>query len=97
MVRAQRRGPRVAVGGVWYETNTFAPGATTLEAFEVHAAEANLSAFGGTRTPIGGSLDDAQQHGLRVVPTVFAWAVPSGIVDGSAYETLAERFVDASG
>lgn len=84
---------RVAIGGVWHETNTFAAHPTPLEAFEVHEGAALLEHFRGTRTPIGGYLDAAREHGWEVAPALFASATPSGTVRRAAYEDLVGRMV----
>lgn len=81
---------RVAVGGVWHETNTFAPVPTGLADFDVKEGENLTQAFRGTKTPLGGYLDS----GLDLVPTLFGSATPSGTVDRAAYESMATRLVD---
>lgn len=81
---------RVAVGGVWHETNSFAAERTGRDRFEVHEGASILEAFRGTRTPIGGFLDG----GLAIVPTLYASATPSGLVERAAFEELAGRLVE---
>ncbi len=82
--------PRVAIGGVWHETNTFAAAPTTLADFEVKESAAIVDAFRGTRTPLGGFLD----HGFDLVPILFASATPSGTVARAAYEATAGPLVE---
>jgi microcystin degradation protein MlrC len=81
---------RVAVGGLWHETNSFAAERTGLERFEVHEGASLVEAFKGTRTPIGGFLDG----GLPLVPALYASATPSGLVDRAAFEELAGRLIE---
>jgi microcystin degradation protein MlrC len=81
--------PRVAIGGVWHETNTFAAATTPLADFEIHQGDALVEAFRGTRTPLGGFIDGAREHGFEIVPALFASAVPSGTVTRAAYEATA--------
>ncbi|HYF01301.1 MAG TPA: M81 family metallopeptidase [Planctomycetota bacterium] len=83
---------RIAIGGIWHETNTFAAATTPLEAFEVHEASL-IEAFRGTRTPLGGFLDAARARAWEVVPTLYASATPSGLVERPAYESLADRLL----
>jgi microcystin degradation protein MlrC len=85
---------RVAVGGIWHETNTFATSLTSLEQFEAFDGESLRDAFSATRTPIGGFLDGARAAGMEIVPALFASATPSGTVARAAYETLAARLLD---
>ncbi len=84
---------RVAVGGIWHETNTFAAHHTPLAGFEVQEGDALVDALRGTRTPIGGFLDGARERRFEIVPTLFAPAVPSGTVERAAYEDLSGRLV----
>ncbi|MDR7534211.1 MAG: M81 family metallopeptidase [Armatimonadota bacterium] len=85
---------RIAVGGLWHETNTFAAGRTGLEAFHVVEGAAMLSELAGTRTPLGGFLDAAAGRGIEIVPTLFAWALPSALVSAQAHRALAGRLLD---
>ncbi len=81
---------RVAIGGIWHETNTFAPVPTRLADFEAREGAALLEAFRGTRTPLGGFLDARPSD---LVPALFASTTPSGIVERAAYEELSGRFL----
>ncbi len=85
---------RVAVGGIWHETNTFAPARTALADFEVHEGEALRKAFQGTKTPLGGYLDAARTGGFEILPCLFASATPAGTVGRDVYEGLAARFLE---
>jgi len=85
---------RIAIGGLWHETNTFASPFTTSEDFHVLRQEEIPRELRGTRTPIGGFLDWASSAGVAVVPAIFAWALPSGIVEAAVYETLATQLVE---
>src|SRR5688572_2188371 len=60
---------RIGIGGVWHETNTFAPGRTTLEDFAAYrladGPEEMLDTFEGTATEIGGALAACAERGLE--------------------------------
>ncbi len=85
---------RVAVGGIWHETNTFSRSETSLDKFELYEGASILEAFKNTRTPIGGFLEGARAAGLDILPVLFASATPSGTVRGDTYQWLASRLVD---
>ena len=62
--------PRVVVGGVWHETNSFSPVATDLDAFRRFLfveGEAVATALAGTNTEIGGMLAAADGAGFTAV------------------------------
>lgn len=87
---------RIAVGGVWHETNTFAPAKTTLADFEAYhyaRGESLLKRHRGSGTELGGAIDALESQGADVIPLTYAAAVPSGPVEASAFEALASRIV----
>jgi microcystin degradation protein MlrC len=86
-------GMRVAIGGLWHETNTFAAAPTIAADFEVHEGAALVDAFRGTRTPIGGFIEGGREAGFEIVPTLFASATPSGTIAREVYESLLSRFL----
>lgn len=88
---------RVALGGLWHETNTFAAGRTELEAFRAYQfarGDELLTRYQNVRNEIGGMIAGARVHSLTLVPTLFAGAVPSGIVARETFEQLATWLLD---
>lgn len=82
---------RAFVSGVWHETNTFSAVATDLAAFRRYQfaeGETLFEVSAGTNTEIGGMLSVAGSCGLRLVPGLYAGAVPSGRVTSEAYDSL---------
>ncbi|MFE4663565.1 M81 family metallopeptidase [Streptomyces sp. NPDC056716] len=87
---------RIGVGGIWQETNTFVPRATTLRDFENYLlaeGPALLDAVRGTGTELGGAVAFAEQNGVLPVPLCFGAALPSGVVDGRAFATMLRALV----
>jgi microcystin degradation protein MlrC len=85
---------RIAVGGIWHETNTFAAGRTGLGAFQEYqyaAGEDLLSRYAGTNTELGGMIAAANELWVELVPTIYAGAVPSGTIARDALEELCEE------
>lgn len=81
---------RIAVGGLEHETNTYATdvmGTTSLADFQ-RLRGAELLDRRGTRTFLGGFLHAADDAGHEIVPTFWAWAGPSGIIEAAAYEEM---------
>ncbi len=90
------RRPRIAVGGIVHETNTFAPTPTTLADFDTHGSsqpilrgEALLTAFPAGGGSIGGVMRALQGAEVEIVPLLWAAAQPGGRVTAEAYATLA--------
>jgi microcystin degradation protein MlrC len=85
------------------ETNTFSPLRTTLEDFGRDQSEPGPSygpdALRVLRTS-GASpafVEFAERGGHALSTPVAAWAVPGGIVDNAAFETMASRILQAVG
>src|SRR5262249_37286527 len=87
---------RVAIGGLFHETNTFASGFTTLDDFRAYqfAEGAALLAYRSTRSELGGFISGAVEHGWTLVPGLYAAAVPSGTVLQDAYESLSSALLE---
>lgn len=88
---------RVAVGGIWHETNTFAAGRTTLSDFsgwQHDVGEEVRQRHVDVRDEIGGFLAAAAGFGWEVVPTLFAAAVPSSTVTSEAFDVLSAQLLD---
>ena len=90
--------PRVALAGVFHETNTFASSCTDVGAFERRNGWLGggqlIDAYAGTRTVVGGMLEAASQRGLDVVPVFGAYATPSGMVTRAAFEAIVDRICE---
>ncbi|MEM7326615.1 MAG: M81 family metallopeptidase [Actinomycetota bacterium] len=87
---------RVAIGGIEHETNTYATasmGPTTLNNFATLRGD-EFERTVGTRTTLGGFAAAAERIGCELVPTLWAMAGPSGIIERTAYETLRDELLD---
>jgi microcystin degradation protein MlrC len=88
---------RIAVGGIVHETNTFAPNLTDLESFArqgIFEGRALVDRWLHSSSSMGGVLQGLQKAGYEAVPTIYATAMPSGLVTRDAYETLLKRLLD---
>lgn len=87
---------RIAVGGIVHETNTYAVdsfGLTTLDSFDVHRGDEMLR-HRGARTFTGGMFDAIDDLGFEAVPTLHAWAQPSGTIEAATYNGLKAELLD---
>ena len=86
---------RIALGGLWHETNTFAAGRTTLadfRAYQYAEGAGILVRYQGTGTELSGMIAATHAAGADLVPTVFAGAVPSGIIARAALDDICASF-----
>src|SRR5437016_3502690 len=82
----------VLTGGICHETATFVHTPTTLHDFErgfgFYRGDEMLSIFRDANKCVGGFIDGASKHGLELVPLLWTFAYPGGLVKREAYEIL---------
>jgi len=92
---------RYAVGTFSLECNSFSPEKTSLDYFARNGylvyGEAIRSHHRGMRNELTGFLDACDRSGIETVPTCAAWAIPHGVVERSAYDTLKQEFLTRIG
>ena len=86
---------RFVVAMMMHETNTFSPVPTPLASFRPLSGQAAIEEFRDTNTQLGGFLHVAQEAEAEVVLPVAGGAHPSGYVEQSAYEDMADAIVGA--
>lgn len=89
---------RVAILGIYHESNTFFSGTTTLEDFK-HGhwlkADAIRLEYEQAHHEIGGMLEVLDEEQVEAVPVMFAEATPGGIVSEEAYTYLLQDMLKA--
>lgn len=89
---------RIAVAGIYHETNTFSPLKTELADFAgewVAGKEAFAARYAGTRTSMGGVIVAAERLGVELVAGLYAAATPGGMVGKVAIERLLAGVLDS--
>lgn len=87
---------RVAVGGIYHESNTFFSQPMTMERFaesQLHYSADVTRNWRGTCSEMGGFLEGADRFGFNAIPTLMAWGMPSGAVTTETFETLVNDLV----
>lgn len=82
---------RIALVGIYHESNTFIDTPTTLDDFRrghLLVGEAIRSEYRHAHHEIGGMLEVMEANGVDVIPILFAEATPGGIVEADTYQTL---------
>lgn len=89
--------PKIAIGRISHETNTFSPVPTTLESFGegegILEGDALIREHTGAKTGLGGFLEIASGERWQVAGTLAAGATPSGRVAAAAHTALRDRLV----
>jgi microcystin degradation protein MlrC len=88
---------RVAVGGVYHESNTFFSQPMTMERFaegHLHLGREVLAHWAGTSSEIAGFMTAAADFAFELVPTMMAWGMPSGSLTDDTFEELCAGLID---
>lgn len=88
---------RIAIGGISHETSTFVKTPTTLKDFEsgygLFRGQQMIDRFTGTNICAGGFIDGGKKHGFEIVPLLWTFAYPSGLIVRQDYELLKKEFL----
>lgn len=89
---------RIATGGISHETSTFAKTPTTLHDFETGLGMFRggdiLTRFRGTNNCTGGFIDGANKHGFELVPLLWTFAYPGGLIPRNDYGSLKNELLE---
>ncbi len=89
---------RILTGGVLHETSTFASGRTVVRDFETGIGFARgrelFEKFRGANFCCGGFIDGADKHGFELIPLLWCFAFPSGVIERASYDQLKGEFLD---
>ena len=89
---------RVAAGGILHETSTFLPFPTKVADFErgfgLYRGDEIPRRFRGANMCIGGFFDAAESEGFEIVPLLWGFAYPSGVIARADYEQLKAEFLE---
>ena len=88
---------RVGIAGLLHESNTFLPVSTRRCHFEqgsLTQGERLLERWTGSLHELGGFLEGARIHGFQPIPLLATFAIPSGTIEGEAFEELVTTLVD---
>jgi microcystin degradation protein MlrC len=87
---------KIAIAGLMHESNSFAPGMTTLNDFEIGGIDTGPSIplrWADAQHELGGFFAASQIYQFKPLPAFTAWAMPSSIIKKSTYETLLDRLI----
>jgi microcystin degradation protein MlrC len=94
---AQARAPRIAVGGILHESNTFSRNLTELDDFRSAMIRRGVEIhkeFADSAHEVGGFIDGAEKFGLDLVPTIVASATPAGPLTDQALDSLTAELIE---
>lgn len=92
----QARTPRVALGKISHESNSFNPARTTLTDFArrpIAPLQEVLASWAKNNDVISGFVEGANRYGLELYPTLIAEATPKGPVADEAFNSLTEDLI----
>ncbi len=91
----------ILIAGYQHETNTFAPSLADWQAFcrgdsfpAYQRGTAMQQALAPVNLPVGGFIQAAEQRGWKLIPSLWAGAIPSSYVTTEAFERIAGEICD---
>lgn len=94
MLAAQTPIPRIAVGGLMHESNTFSTDLTDLEEFTRWRGDEVPTEFTESSHEVGGYYEGAREFGLELIPTLVSRATPGGPVTDRALDALTTELIE---
>jgi len=88
----------VGILGFLHESNTFLPSVTTWEDFastSMTEGQSLLERWTDTHHELGGMIAGCVEHDLEAVPGFATFAVPSGTIEGDAFDRISNALVQA--
>src|SRR5947208_3177236 len=86
---------RIAIAGICHETSTFTPLRTERSDFDTgfgfYRREELLTHFEGSNTVIGGIIEGARNDRVEIVPLLWTFPYPGGLVSRAAYEDIRDE------
>ena len=89
--------PRIAVGEMLHESNTYSKLKTGLAEFDkrgLFRGEEIIGEFEHANNEITGYIQGAKEYGFELYPTIVGWAVPSGPVTDKALDTITGELIE---
>lgn len=88
---------RIAIGGISHETSSFSVSKTRLadfaDGFGLFRGHEIIDRFTGSNICAGGFIEAAKRYGYEIVPILWTFAYPSGLIDRNDFETLKQEFL----
>jgi microcystin degradation protein MlrC len=89
---------RIAIGGISHETSTFVNTRPQhlkdfATGFGLFRGQAVIDRFTGSNICAGGFIEGAEKHGYELVPLLWTFAYPSGLIVRQDYELLKQEFL----
>jgi microcystin degradation protein MlrC len=94
---AQSTKPRIAIGGILHESNTFSSDLTDLKDFEgrsLSRGDEILAEFAASAHEVGGFIEGGEKYGFELVPAIVGNATPAGPVTDRALDKLTSELID---
>jgi microcystin degradation protein MlrC len=87
---------RILIGGIMHESNTFASTRADRRRFLESSLAAGpdiLPVWKSAHHEVGGFIEGAESYGYELVPSIMAWATPSGPVEDAVLDEVTERLI----
>lgn len=89
---------RIAVLGIYHESNTFIPASTTIDDFKNgrwFKGTAIVDEYKNAYHELGGAIEVFTEAQIQMVPVFYTETTPGGIIEEEAYHQLVEEMMNA--
>lgn len=88
---------RIAIVGIYHESNTFVDSPTTMIDFEkgyLLRGEAIRAEYAAAHHEVGGMIEVIDQAGMEAIPVFFASATPGGTIEADTFNALLDELLE---
>jgi len=91
---ANKKSFRIALMGIYHESNSFVPGTTTIENFKKGRflkGEPIIKEYKSAYHELGGAIEEFLQNGVTILPVFYAETTPGGILSEQTFKQLLDE------
>lgn len=88
---------KIAIAGIWHETNTLTIHPTTKSNFINHGwheGQELIKAFTNTKTVMGGYLETLSKNNIEIISLFGAYATPSGVITKNTFDEILTNLLE---
>src|SRR6476661_9380603 len=91
---ANKESFRIALMGIYHESNSFVPGTTTIEHFKKGRflkGESIINEYQSAHHELVGAIEEFLQSGVTIMPVFYAETTPGGILSEQTFKQLLDE------
>lgn len=89
---------KVAIVGIYHESNTFLPKPTTLDDFKnghLLKGDSIIEEYEKAHHELGGIIEVLKENDIEIIPLIYAEATPGGVITADTYDYLLNEVISS--